>query len=165
MPTLKQFNESDAQQALRWIAHCVAIPDWQQQIIAQRPYASLAQLQAAALTASELWGKQELDLALTAHPRIGERPEGRGSEASASRDEQSAVQEAEQVLKQLIAQGNQQYEQRFQRVFLIRAKGRSPEEIVDSLQQRLSNSDNQEVLVSLQQLREITLLRLQEAFQ
>ncbi|MBH8469800.1 OHCU decarboxylase, partial [Klebsiella pneumoniae] len=45
--------------------------------------------------------------------------------------------------------------------FLIRAKGRSGEEILQALRARLENSDAQEVQAALEQLREITLLRLE----
>jgi hypothetical protein len=44
---------------------------------------------------------------------------------------------------------------------LIRAKGRSGEEILQALHARLENSDAQEVRAALEQLREITLLRLE----
>jgi hypothetical protein len=43
------------------------------------------------------------------------------------------------------AEGNARYEARFGRVFLIRAKGRSGEEILQALHARLENSDAQEV--------------------
>ncbi len=46
-------------------------------------------------------------------------------------------------------------------MFLIRAKGRSGEEILQALHARLENSDAQEVRAALEQLREITLLRLE----
>jgi 2-oxo-4-hydroxy-4-carboxy-5-ureidoimidazoline decarboxylase len=45
-------------------------------------------------------------------------------------------------------------------VFLIRAKGRSGEEILQALTQRLTHNAAQEVASALAQLREITLLRL-----
>ena len=44
-------------------------------------------------------------------------------------------------------------------MFLIRAKGRSGEDILQILNARLENSDAQEVQAALEQLREITLLR------
>jgi len=62
-------------------------------------------------------------------------------------------------------QGNQAYEARFGRVFLIRAKGRSGEQMLAELQRRLQNSDPAEQQEALDQLREITLLRLKETIQ
>ena len=62
---------------------------------------------------------------------------------------------------QALREGNARYEALFGRVFLIRAKGRSGEEILQALHARLENSEAQEVQVALEQLREITLLRLE----
>ncbi len=165
MPTLTQFNRAYAAQAQQWISHCVALEPWQEYVIAQRPYKTLDTLYQTALDATANWQGVDLDLALSTHPRIGEQAEGKALEATTSRAEQSAVQQANQAIKYLIKQGNHQYEQRFQRIFLIRAKGRTPEQIVESLNYRLTLSDEDEREVSLQQLREITLLRLQEAIQ
>ncbi|MBT0725375.1 2-oxo-4-hydroxy-4-carboxy-5-ureidoimidazoline decarboxylase [Rosenbergiella sp. S61] len=165
MISLKQFNDGDIQSAQQAIAHCVAIEAWQTQLVARRPYRDIAALQAVASALTEGWGKDELTLALRAHPRIGERPTGESSEAQASRSEQAAVQDSDRQSKEAIRLGNQRYEQRFQRVFLIRAKGRSPQEILAALQQRLQLSEAEDIEVSVQQLREITALRLQEAIQ
>ena len=48
-----------------------------------------------------------------------------------------------------IAAGNAAYEQRFGRVFLIRAAGRSPEQILAELQRRLRNDDETEAAEAL----------------
>ena len=59
-----------------------------------------------------------------------------------------------------IAAGNAEYEDRFGRVFLIRAAGRSPEEILTELRRRLRNDDGSEADEALRQLAEIAILRL-----
>ncbi|MBT0722660.1 2-oxo-4-hydroxy-4-carboxy-5-ureidoimidazoline decarboxylase [Tatumella sp. TA1] len=165
MLSLKQFNNSDNDAAQQAIAHCVALANWQQQLVAHRPFCDSAQLYSVAHELTLGWGEDELLLALSAHPRIGEKPEGATSEAQASRREQAAVQESDYQSREAIRVGNQRYEQRFHRVFLIRAKGRSPTDILNALTERLCLSDAEDIEVSLEQLREITLLRLQEAIQ
>jgi 2-oxo-4-hydroxy-4-carboxy-5-ureidoimidazoline decarboxylase len=75
------------------------------------------------------WGEDELNAALSAHPRIGEKPTGSQAHAALSRQEQSAVDSENERLAQALREGNARYEARFGRVFLIRAKGRSGEEI------------------------------------
>lgn len=165
MISLKQFNQSDAQSAQQAIAHCVAIEAWQIELVAHRPYRDIATLHRVAAELTAGWGEEALTSALKAHPRIGERPTGESSEAQASRQEQAAVQQTDQQSKEAIRLGNLRYEQRFQRVFLIRAKGRSPQDILAALEQRLQLSAAEDLEASLQQLREITALRLQEAIQ
>ncbi len=160
---LASFNYASAAAAQAAIAHCVAIPGWQLALVAARPFADVAALYAEAQRQAQHWQRAELEQALSAHPRIGETAAGASQEAAASRLEQSAMQQADSVLQQAMLLGNQQYEQRFGRVFLIRAKGRSGEEMLAELQRRLNNDDEREQQEALAQLREITLLRLKES--
>jgi 2-oxo-4-hydroxy-4-carboxy-5-ureidoimidazoline decarboxylase len=61
-----------------------------------------------------------------------------------------------------LAEGNAAYEKRFDRVFLIRAAGRSADEILQELRRRLRNDDETEREETVTQLREIALLRLRQ---
>ncbi|HAI07286.1 MAG TPA: OHCU decarboxylase, partial [Pantoea sp.] len=73
---LTTFNQLPEEQALAAIAHCVAIPHWQQALVAARPYASLAALLATGDALARQWQGDALQAALAAHPRIGERASG-----------------------------------------------------------------------------------------
>jgi 2-oxo-4-hydroxy-4-carboxy-5-ureidoimidazoline decarboxylase len=95
------------------------------------------------------------------HPRIGERPTASTPEASLSRTEQAAVDPADQDLAAALAEGNRAYEERFGRVFLIRAAGRTAPEILAALHERLTHTAEEEDAIVAQQLREIALLRLE----
>ncbi|WP_312242922.1 2-oxo-4-hydroxy-4-carboxy-5-ureidoimidazoline decarboxylase [Pantoea sp.] len=154
-----QLSDADAEAA---IAHCVAIPAWRRALAQARPFASVAALLAQGERLAQMWQAAELNQALAAHPRIGERANGAEKEASLSRREQSAMQQADSALQQAMRQSNLDYEQRFGRVFLIRAKGRSGEEMLAELRRRLNNDEKSEQQEALSQLREITLLRLKE---
>ncbi|WP_337007893.1 2-oxo-4-hydroxy-4-carboxy-5-ureidoimidazoline decarboxylase [Pantoea sp. AS142] len=162
---LAAFNQLPADRAQVAIRHCVAIPHWQQSLVAVRPFANTDALLATADALARQWQQPELESALSAHPRIGERVNGADKEASLSRGEQTAMQQADHALLQAMQQGNQAYEARFGRVFLIRAKGRSGEQMLAELQRRLQNDDQTEQQEALDQLREITLLRLEETIQ
>ncbi|PLR44613.1 OHCU decarboxylase [Chimaeribacter arupi] len=155
------FNALSTERAMALLRPCVAIPAWAEQVVAARPYASHTALLAAAQQAAQGWQAADLTLALSAHPRIGERAAGPGAEAAFSRREQAGVDAGAPTAAALRA-GNLAYEQRFGRVFLVRAKGRSAEEMLAILHQRLANSPAQEQQESLEQLRQITLLRLEE---
>ncbi|MFH8133533.1 2-oxo-4-hydroxy-4-carboxy-5-ureidoimidazoline decarboxylase [Pantoea osteomyelitidis] len=159
------FNQLSVDEAEAVIAHCVAIADWRRGLIQARPFASTAALLAEADRLAQGWQAAELNQALAAHPRIGERASGADKEARLSRNEQSAMQQADSALKQAMLQGNHEYEQRFGRVFLIRAKGRSGEEMLAELRRRLNNDEQSEQQEALSQLREITLLRLKETME
>lgn len=161
---LAQFNQADETDALNMIAACVALPEWAKNLVAQRPYGSTNAVLENAVRLSRSWDRDSLMQALCAHPRIGEKAQGSSKEASLSRGEQSAVNTRDRELTQALAQGNAEYETRFGRVFLIRAKGLCGEEILAQLHRRLNNSPEQEDIEALEQLRQITLLRLEGVF-
>lgn len=163
-PPLALFNLAEEEQARRLISACVALPEWTAGVVSKRPYASLNELLEHAARLSEAWGPRELELALCAHPRIGEKAQGNGKEAVLSRGEQSSVAAKNPALSLALARGNAEYETRFGRVFLIRAKGRGAEEILAELHRRMRNTDRQEETEALEQLRQITLLRLEGVF-
>lgn len=160
---LVSFNQLSPEAAQTAIAHCVAIPAWQQALVAARPFSNVVALEAEADRLAQLWHAADLEQALSAHPRIGEKAAGAGKEAALSRNEQASMQQANGALQLAMLAGNQTYEQRFGRVFLIRAKGRSGEEMLAELQRRLNNDAESEQHEALSQLREITLLRLKES--
>ncbi|MGJ0194478.1 2-oxo-4-hydroxy-4-carboxy-5-ureidoimidazoline decarboxylase [Pantoea sp. RRHST58] len=160
LATFNALPDAAAQAAL---AHCVAIPRWRQALAAARPFSSVAALLAEAERLAQTWNRDDLEQALAAHPRIGERAGGVDKEAALSRQEQAAMSDADAALKRAMQAGNQAYEARFGRLFLIRAKGRSGEEMLAQLQRRLTNDDLTEAREALEQLREITLLRLKES--
>jgi len=161
---LAEFNEAPVSEALNLIAPCVALPAWAEDLVAARPFSNINVLQHYASQLTHHWGSAELNQALSAHPRIGEKAQGTSQEAALSKDEQSAVDGQNSALTLALAQGNAEYEARFGRVFLIRAKGRSGEEILGELRRRLKNSESDEEVEALEQLRQITLLRLEGVF-
>jgi 2-oxo-4-hydroxy-4-carboxy-5-ureidoimidazoline decarboxylase len=157
---LMHFNAAPAAQAASTLRPCADIDRWVKDIVEARPYATLADLLDQARTAAEPFTPEEIQAALAQHPRIGERARGASAEAALSRGEQAGIDAASQTTRDILA-GNAAYEARFGRVFLIRAAGRSPEEILHELERRLGNTDEQEAHEVAGQLREIAVLRLQ----
>src|SRR5699024_9791115 len=105
----------------------------------------------------------EIDAALARHPRIGERAQGAAADARMSRREQSRLGITDDIQRRL-DEGNAAYEAAFGFVFLIRAAGRSAEEILASLEERLRNTPEVERRIAAEQLREIAVLRLEGTF-
>ena len=130
------------------------------QLAAGRPYPSLDALAARAEAVSRALPWPEVAVALAAHPRIGDRVEGGSAEAAASRREQSAMGSAAESVAVAIAGGNRAYEERFGHVFLIRAAGRTAEEVLAELRRRLGNSEEEERAEVTEQLAQITQLQV-----
>ena len=156
---LEKFNSTAADRLRPALAACCDVPRWVDAILAKRPYGDRAALTAVADQLLRELDDNEVDRALQAHPRIGDRPQGAGTEANWSRNEQSGVG-ADPAVRQELAEGNRQYEDRFGRVFLICATGLSAAQMLDSLRTRLTHDDATEAAVVHEELRKIALLRL-----
>ena len=70
------------------------------------------------------------------------------------------MSEARDDVQAALARGNAEYEKRFGFIFIIRAAGRSAEEMLSALQARLGNPIADEVVNAAAEQREITRLRL-----
>lgn len=158
--TLDEFNSLDIDAARGHLRPCVDIDRWIDAVVEARPYSNVEDVMGVAATAADPWTEAEIDGALAHHPRIGEKARGTSEEASFSRSEQADVDVTVDSVAAELAAGNREYEQKFDRVFLIRAAGRSASEILAALRERLMHSHQEEVPVVAQQLREIAVLRL-----
>ncbi|GAA1832733.1 2-oxo-4-hydroxy-4-carboxy-5-ureidoimidazoline decarboxylase [Microlunatus capsulatus] len=143
---------------------CLAVPRWVDDVAARAPFGSLLELMDAAAAAATPLSAEEVDQALAHHPRIGEKARGEGTAQSFSRSEQSASQSEDEALAAALAEGNRAYEERFGRVFLIRAAGRDRATILAELQRRLTLDDATEAAVVASELRDIALLRIPQLF-
>jgi len=95
--------------------------------------------------------------AFEAHPRIGEM--GGRSPASSNREQKGVMSARDETLA-VLAEGNRLYEERFGHVFLISAAGRSAEDVVAALRQRIENDPATELQVAAEEQRKITRIRL-----
>lgn len=156
------FNALDEGECRRRLTTCLNVPRWVEQVATGRPYADWSALVTAAGQAAETFDAAEVDSALAGHPRIGERATSDEHDAELSEREQAGVDASDATAIRALAEGNVAYEHRFDRVFLIRAAGRSSTEILAELQRRLDNDDDSERGEVVSQLREIAILRLKE---
>ena len=141
----------------------LAVPRWVDDVVRVAPFESVAQLLGVASKAATPLSASEIDEALAHHPRIGEKPVGDGAAQAFSRDEQAGLGSlSEAGLAAAIVAGNVTYEERFERIFIIRAAGRSPAEILAELERRLELPNSSELEIVGEQLRDIALLRIEK---
>jgi 2-oxo-4-hydroxy-4-carboxy-5-ureidoimidazoline decarboxylase len=143
---------------------CLHVPRWIDDLVARAPYSSITELEEVARAAATPLSPAEIDQALSTHPRIGEKPQGDSAAAKLSTAEQSASASSDPVLDEALAKGNTAYEEKFGRIFLIRAAGRSRQEILAELTRRLTLDADDELTVVGEELRDIALLRLPQVF-
>jgi 2-oxo-4-hydroxy-4-carboxy-5-ureidoimidazoline decarboxylase len=157
---LEEFNAEPAARAAEALRACNAAPRFAAEVLAGRPYPDADALVAAAERISRALPWDEVAAALAAHPRIGDRVSGSSAEARASRREQGSIRDAGDDVRRALLDGNRAYEERFGHVFLIRAAGRAPEEMLTELRRRLGNDEAAERAEVTEQLAQITGLRV-----
>jgi 2-oxo-4-hydroxy-4-carboxy-5-ureidoimidazoline decarboxylase len=157
---LDDFNAAGRAEAAAALRPCLDIERWIEEIVGSRPFESTEILLQTAGRA-EPFTDAEVEAALAHHPRIGERAAGNSVEARLSQSEQASLGAPDPAVAAAIDAGNRSYEEKFGQVFLIRAAGRSREEILAALNARLAHTPEEEQVVIGQQLREIAVLRLE----
>ena len=153
-----EFNHLPDDEAASLVSGCLGVHRWAAEVVAGRPYADRWALGKQAHDAALRLSDDELEAALSRHPRIGERPTADDDESRLSRAEQSGVDAGD---ADRLRAANAAYEARFGHVFLIRAAGRSGAEILAELERRLGNDDTSERAETVTALRDIALLRLE----
>ena len=162
---LARWNQIASEAAAHEIMACCGSMSWAREMAAQRPFDDESTLVAAS---GEIWNgltTEDWMEAFSTHARIGERkaPAAAGERAAAwSVLEQQSVAAAEQGVHAALAEGNRAYEQRFGRVFIVCATGKSAAEILDILRRRLLNDDATEFREAAEEQRKITNIRLKK---
>lgn len=148
------------------LAACLSVQRWIDDVVLAAPFDDVAGLLAVANDAATPLSPAEIDEAIAHHPRIEEKPHGDGAPQDFSGSEQLGLGDdgSESDLAAAIAAGNKAYEDRFGRVFIIRAAGRTPAEILEELERRLALPNSTELEIVGEQLREIALLRLEKIY-
>lgn len=161
---LSDFDVDSAGDAAAVIAACCASRRWIDHLVGSRPHGSLAAITQASDAAIAELNWTDLEQALAAHPRIGDRARGADRESAWSRQEQSAAATPAASTQDALLAGNLEYERRFGHVFLICATGRSAEDVLTALSRRLDNPAAAEREVVREELCEIVRLRLAKTF-
>ncbi len=162
--SLDRLNVAEAAEAERELLACCASRRWADELLARRPYHDVAGLRRVSRAVVDRLTWDEIEEALAAHPRIGERAAGPGREAGWSRAEQAGAAGASRETQEDLVAGNRAYEERFGHVFLICATGLSGEDMLRALRERLGNDPDTERDVVRAELDKIVDLRLEKAF-
>jgi 2-oxo-4-hydroxy-4-carboxy-5-ureidoimidazoline decarboxylase len=131
-------------------------PSWARAVLAGEPFDGVdALLDRADLVLAGL-PDGEIHAALDGHPRIGEK-----ADDPSSAREQARVVDADEVVRAELATRNREYDDRFGYVYLVCASGRSAEELLGVLIERLHNDPETERRVMRSELAKINRLRLE----
>jgi 2-oxo-4-hydroxy-4-carboxy-5-ureidoimidazoline decarboxylase len=162
-PTLEAWNALDAPAAAAVILPCNGSQAWATQLAALRPFNTPFDL---TCTADIVWRSlpaTDQQQAFDSHPRIGEQHAKAATATSLalSATEQSSAQLTD-AIEAALAAANRAYEEKFGRIFIVSAAGKSAEQMLIILQHRLSNDPATELREAAEQQRQITQLRLRK---
>ena len=150
---LAGFNAAGIETAITELTRCCGSPNWAARMEGSRPFASLAEMENAA---DRLWAacaKEDWLAAFAAHPKIGQR-----SGSKWSQEEQSGAGDVPSEM----AERNREYEEKFGYIFIVCATGKTAQEMLGLLKQRLANDPADEIRNAAEQQRLITRLRLRK---
>jgi OHCU decarboxylase len=163
--SLAELNQLAAAEAEHELRKCCGSHEWARQLAAQRPFASEAELFNGA---ADIWWSLPPPAWLEAfrsHPRIGERQaavEQTAESSSWSAQEQAGAGTATASVRDDLAAQNRLYESKFGFIFIVCATGKSAEELLALLKQRLEHDHDQELRVAAAEQARITELRLRK---
>jgi len=162
-PFYTSVNNCTFSEAIKAFLQCNSSLAWCEKMEKSRPFADK---QSLFEIADEHWrDSTEKDLlqAFQGHPEIGDvstlREKYRNTEKLAG-NEQSGVNTASENTLQSLAQGNKDYKDKFGFIFIVCASGKSADEMLMLLKQRLPNSRQQELKNAAEEQRKITRIRL-----
>ena len=163
--TLHELNTLPKDQLKTELFNCCGSTTWVEKMLPFFPADDMVELLNDA--EDEWYGCSEADWlqAFAQHPKIGDMESLKkkfASTAGWAGVEQAAVAAASQQTLEALAKGNEEYEQKFGFIFIVCATGKSADEMLQMLQERLPNSREEEIQIAAEEQNKITQLRIQK---
>ncbi len=163
---LNRAGEEAEREARRALLRCCASTAWADGMLRNRPFRDDA---AVLRKADEVWAtltQSDYLQAFSGHPRIGaDKPQLRerfASTATWSSGEQAAVAHASEAVLDRLKELNDAYEARFGYLFIVCATGKSAQEMLQLLEDRMSNDPDTELAIAAAEQAKITKIRLEK---
>lgn len=163
--TFAQFNTLSQEDAIAQLLTCCTSTQWAQKLARARPFTDQEALLASS---DDVWHEVQADEsnlleAFDGHPQIGNvaslKAKYCNTQDSAAH-EQSGANDASDATLEALAQGNQDYLDKFGFIFIVFASGKSAQQMLDLLLARLPNDRATELTNAAAEQNKITQLRL-----
>lgn len=147
------------------LAKCCASRAWVAGMLAKRPFESDDELVSMATSVWWSLSPESWLEAFAAHPMIGDL-EGLRAKYANTKDwtgsEQAGVKVADESTLRRLAEANEEYRDKFGYIFIVCASGKTAEEMLAMLEERLTNNPAIELPLAAAEQLKITQLRLQK---
>lgn len=163
---LTEFNQLDRTTAKELLATTCGSAKWQDLMLEQCPFTNEVDMVKAAV---EFWyhycDREDWLEAFSQHPKIGDTQnlaERFPETKHLAGNEQAAVKGAPKDIIELLANANDLYEAKFGYIFIIFATGKSAAEMLRILQDRSSNTHEEEIVIAIGEQLKITIQRFKK---
>lgn len=158
--TLKDFNNLDRDAAAKELFSCCGSQNWVALLMQKFPFGSHETL---IEKAREVWyeecNKNDWLESFRQHPKIGDKKSL--TEKFAGKEQASVASATEEIIDAL-AKANAEYEKKFGFIFIVCATGKSPEEMLRLMKDRLKNNSDDELTIAMGEQHKITLIRFKK---
>lgn len=165
--TIAEFDHLGIEEKKALLYQCCGSSAWVEKMLKMPAVEDLVDLFEDAEEAWYTCNSDDWKEAFSHHPKIGDLDNLRKkySTDQFAGNEQSGVKNApDEVLKKL-AEGNAAYEKKFGFIYIVCATGKSADEMLSLLQQRLRNNPDEEILNAMEEQNKITKIRLEKLFE
>jgi len=147
------------------LTKCCGSEKWVNKMVSNSPFYSKDELFGVS---NKIWNslnKEDWLEAFSYHPKIGDinsLKEKFFSTKHLAENEQSGVNEASIHCLTELAKYNEDYEKKFGYIFIVCASGKSADEMLDLIKQRINNNPEDEIKIAIEEQNKITKLRLEK---
>lgn len=163
---LNNLTEHEAKEALR---RCCGASNWVTKLVQQRPFEHSEDLKKKAAAVWETMAEKDWLEAFSHHPKIGADLAALKAKFATTTNwaegEQSGVKEACEETLVCLRDKNAEYESKFGFIFIVCATGKSADEMLALLLERIENDREKELTIAAGEQAKITQLRLERLCQ
>ena len=164
--TLEEFDKQDKAIISDSLFTCCSSEKWTALLIKELPFANAKDL---VDKATSIWyeecNEEDWIEAFSHHPKIGDVESLKKKFTSTGQlaaGEQAAVADASDEILASLAKANKDYEEKFGFIFIVCATGKSASEMSRLLQDRLGNTQHEELSIAMGEQHKITIIRLKK---
>ena len=165
--TIAEFDHLREETKKTLLLQCCGSSAWVDKMLTVFPVEDLVELLKAAEEKWDECNAEDWREAFNHHPKIGDinsLKEKFANTAQWASAEQSGVNDAAENVIQELAKANEAYEKKFGNIFIVCATGKSAEQMLGILKERLNNCKEEEIKIAAAEQLNITKLRLEKLF-
>lgn len=161
--SIHALNSCDDDTRLQFFLGCCTSKRWANALAKTAPFTDVETL---LHTSDSIWhecNEQDFLEAFAGHPEIGDMQVLRDKYSTQAHAEQGQVRSASATVLLALQEYNKQYRKKFGFIFIVCASGKSAEDMLGLLKNRLPNSVQQELQNAAHEQNKITHLRLRKS--